>query len=120
MSMMITFYENVDINTPIEPIFLESFKVTDLIERIQSLEEVLPKYKNLSPSPMDIIEKLGKIDWFGRCRSEQNNLFLINSVLINFHVYLEIAKRLDLDKWYQAAYESDLSKLNELINREKL
>lgn len=116
---MITFtlYENVDINAEPNSEYVKEFKNDDLVERINNLKTELPTYERLSPSPLSLIEKLGRLQMEINQDTEKATLYLINSVLINFLVYRDLLRHGGMDNNFQVRYESDLDKLEELFNR---
>ncbi|WOO29115.1 hypothetical protein R1T29_07960 [Vibrio parahaemolyticus] len=114
------FWEDVDIYSEPEEAAINELSLDDTIERLNALASVLPKFNRyeLKPPVISTVENIKELDLNQAFVDQKADIYFVNSILINFEVYLNMLVKMDsLDNEWLSKYKNDVEKLNVLENR---
>ncbi|HHX8460922.1 MULTISPECIES: hypothetical protein [Vibrio harveyi group] len=118
--MIITPWEEVDINNRPETTETNLLSFRDFSERLNAMLDLLPlveRYK-LEPEVSDVIRRIKRADLERAYFNQKEDVYFINSILINFEAYLEILLNMEkLENEWASRYRNDVENLNELAKR---
>ncbi|HHF2952147.1 TPA: hypothetical protein ACVO4Z_000215 [Vibrio alginolyticus] len=118
--MIMTPWEEVDINNKPEITKTNELSFRDFNERLTAMLDLLPLIDSfkLEPEVSNVIRRIERADLERAYFNQKADVYFINSILINFEAYLEILLNMEkLDNKWACKYKNDVEKLNELARR---
>ena len=118
--MIMTSWEEVDINKKPEITETNELSFLDFNERLTAMLDLLPLIESfkLEPEVSSAIRRLERADLERAYFNQKADVYFINSILINFEAYLDTLLNMEkLDNEWASKYRNDVEKLNELANR---
>ncbi|HFQ4829218.1 hypothetical protein [Vibrio alginolyticus] len=118
--MIMTLWEEVDIDNEPEITKTNELSFRDFNERLNAMSGLLPLVESfkLEPEVSNVIRRIERTDLERAYFNQKADVYFINSILINFEAYLEILLNMKkLDNEWAFKYRNDVEKLNELARR---
>ncbi|AVF60142.1 hypothetical protein HYO22_16490 [Vibrio parahaemolyticus] len=118
--MIMTPWEEVDINNKPEIAETNELSFSDFNERLTAMLGLLPLIERfkLEPEVSNVLRRIERADLERAYFNQKSDVYFINSILINFEAYLDTLFNMEkLDNEWASKYRNDVEKLNELANR---
>lgn len=118
--MIMTPWEEVDINNRPETTETNLLSFRDFSERLNAMLDLLPfvEHYKLEPEMSNVIRRIKRADLERAYFNQKADIYFINSILINFEAYLEILLNTEkLENEWASRYRNDVENLNELAKR---
>ncbi|MCR9793490.1 hypothetical protein P3709_05270 [Vibrio parahaemolyticus] len=118
--MIMTPWEEVDINNKPEIAETNELSFSDFNERLTAMLGLLPLIERfkLEPEVSNVLRRIERADLERAYFNQKSDVYFINSILISFEAYLDTLFNMEkLDNEWASKYRNDVEKLNELANR---